>query len=127
MIKTTKAHHICFVMSSAKSPLTRVEILKRVHKLENSQIAFRPTSNGCYFLPLHSEARTPFPENRTYMLGGEPYVHINGYDGEYASSLLVKGLIKKVGNVRHTNEPYTYVLTPAGEELARVYKSSFKR
>ena len=121
MIKTTKAHHICYVMFNAKSPLTRVEILKQVHKLEKSQIAFRNTSNLCYFLPRHPEARVPFDEINLWE-PSDPY----RYSGQYASSLLVKGLIKKVGIKRHTNKPYTYELTPAGEQLARDYISSHR-
>ena len=45
----TKRALICFVLLQ-NGPMTRIPIMKMVHALEASKLAFQKTSNICYFL-----------------------------------------------------------------------------
>ncbi len=45
----TKRALICYVLMK-NGPMTRIPLMKAVHALEASKLAFQPTSNICYFL-----------------------------------------------------------------------------
>ena len=87
----TKAHVACYVLKRS-GPLTRIELMKRVHVLEGKQGAFKPTSNISYFLT------TPYYGN---------------------SSFLRKGLIKVVGKTKSGS--FIYDITDEGRALADSY------
>jgi len=78
-------------------PLTREQILRRLHVFSGSKISFKRTSNGSYFLTTFSN-HYPASQN----------------------SFIVKGLIKQVGKKRHS---FVYNLTEKGEKLAGDYEA----
>jgi hypothetical protein len=96
MKKPSKSHYICYVLMCAGVPMKRVDIMRRVHLMSGSALAFKPTSNGCYFL---TEACS------------------SGHEAA-AASLVRRGLIVKSGRVKRY---ITYALTPAGEMHAKEY------
>lgn len=97
MKKPTKSHFICYVMLCEGAPMLRIDIMRRVHVLEGSELVFKPTSNGCYFLT----------EGCSTM-----------YNKEAAASLIRRGLIVQSGKV---GRRITYSLTPAGKAHAEEY------
>lgn len=88
----TKADRICYVLMHSGGPLSKEEILRRVHVLENSQIPFRKTSNGCYFLKTKSN-----------------------FGSEHKASVILAGLIQPAGKV---DRKLVYTLTPKGIDVA---------
>lgn len=89
----TKAQAICFVLSVAEKPLTRREILFRVHVMSPAAAGeFHPGSNGDYFLP---GAR---------------------FDGW--RSPVAMGLVKRA---KRDRSGIRYVLAEAGVPFARAY------
>ena len=92
----SKAHTICRVLAQVNVPLTREEIMLRVHLAEHKlHTDFSPNSNNCYFLPRLSD---------------------RGFGSSYgAVSVIVKGLVRKCGTRKHR---FLYELTDAGKALA---------
>lgn len=92
---------ICYVLLM-NGPQKRIPLMRAVHALERSKLAFRPTSNKCYF--LRDRYNNPYISHKT------------------AQSVLVQGLVEKVGL---DNRFHVYGLTEAGralgEQVARWY------
>lgn len=95
----TKADRICYTLLHAGVPLSKEEILRRVHVLENSQIPFRKTSNGCYFLKTKSS-----------------------FYSEHKASVILAGLIQPSGKV---DRKIVYTLTPEGLKVAERFVKWF--
>lgn len=90
---------ICYVLLK-HGPMTRIPIMKAVHGLEASKLAFRPTSNIAYF------------SKDKY---GNPYCR-----NDYTKSVLISkhgrpALLERIGTSRRF---HVYGLTPAGRALA---------
>jgi hypothetical protein len=92
MKKPFKAATICYVLLM-NGPAARISIMKTVHVLEKSKLPFKETSNQGYFLV------------------SPPGWHCH----DAARSVLVKGLVQKVGKNGNT---LIYDLTPKGRKLA---------
>jgi hypothetical protein len=89
--KPGKAEYICYVLAHAGVPMNRVAILRRVHALEGSRIAFKEGSNADYF---------------------------NGTSTHYSikkRSVVLRGLIRVSNGKR--GEQRLFVLTAAGKKL----------
>lgn len=97
--RPTKADRICYVLMHSGGPLSREEILRRVHVLENSQIPFRKTSNGCYFLKTEGT-----------------------FTQEHKASVILAGLIQPAGKV---DRKIVYTLTPKGIKVAERFVKWF--
>lgn len=97
----TKADRICYVLMHSDVPLSKEEILRRVHVLENSQIPFKKTSNGCYFL------KTKCSITR-----------------EHKASVILAGLIQPAGKV---DRKIVYTLTPKGIKVAKRFVKWFTK
>ena len=85
-----KSHLICHVIRT-HGPMSRVDIMRRVHVLSGAKSSFRPLSNHSYFA------------------GGDG----NGVE----VSLIHKGLM----TARRVGRSFVYELTPAGEAHADEY------
>jgi hypothetical protein len=95
MKKPTKTHLICHVLAT-HGPMTRIDIMRRVHTLSGAKGPFKPTSNVAYFNPA-----------------------VTGhYRMDAKISLLNNGLIHVIGKARNT---YIYDLTEAGMAIAKEY------
>lgn len=97
----TKADRICYVLMHSNVPLSREEILRRVHVLENSQIPFKKTSNGCYFLKTKCSIKR-----------------------EHKASVILAGLIQPAGKV---DRKLVYTLTPKGIKVAKRFVKWFTK
>jgi hypothetical protein len=92
-----KAHRICYVLSRAKEPLTRNEVMQRVDDMEGKdELEFNSLSSALYWSPTHSMASPAT-----------------------AYSVIVRGLVERVGR---KGRGFAYVLTDEGRRLARQYK-----
>jgi hypothetical protein len=106
----TKAHVACYVLKTC-GPLTRIDLMMRVHVLEGKREAFKPTSNISYFSPKLT------PENITKRCG--MYYGEDHYMKRNAGSWLQKDIIKIVGKTKEG--AYLYDITSIGHELAGSY------
>ena len=92
---------ICYVLLKY-GPMPRIPIMKAVHGLEASKLAFRPTSNICYWLKDRYN---------------NPYIH-----NESSQSVLKHGYVERVGTSKRF---HVYGLTPKGHALALQVKEYY--
>ena len=92
--KPLKLHLICFTISHVGQPMKRVDILRRVHALEGSQLAFKEGSNVDYF-----SANSAHPK-----------------------SLLNQGLIRITNGKGYSSKDALFDLTAKGREKVKEYE-----
>ena len=106
--KLTKKHWICFVLGSRNGvPMTRVDILREVHKRTCSKVPFKETSNGDYF------------RNPCAAIMDRRWSSSSSEDHRMKCSLVYQGLITPVLSPPYKGRKLKYLLTDKGKELVR--------
>lgn len=92
--KPTKTHLIAYVMDEAGKPMKRVDILRQVHTMEESEIEFKESSNLDYF----------------------------SANSAMSQSLLNRGLITITNGRGYSSKEALFALTAEGKKVVKEYR-----
>src|SRR5579863_6457086 len=118
-----KTHMICWVLAQAGQPMSRPEVMQKVHALEDKDpTAFKPGSNKDYWAPspvmrsdwvIGPNGEMVQDAEGHFQRTPEAMVPNTGINARY--SVMRRGYVKVAGK---KGNQLLYALTPEGEKLA---------